>query len=96
MINPKTLAGTGAGRFAVATTDGLRGAVMQLTGVTVSVSNAAPTVEITSPRRGGSVARPACSRSSSRRSRATATRTLDDDAIVWTRTVTASSAAARR
>ncbi len=50
VVNPETLAGTGAGRFAVATTDGLRGAVTQLTGVTVSVSNAAPTVEITSPR----------------------------------------------
>ena len=50
VINPETLAGTAAGRFAVATTDGLRGAVTQLTGVTVSVSNAAPTIEITSPR----------------------------------------------
>ena len=38
------------GRFAVATSDGLRGAVAELTGVTVSVSNAAPTADITSPR----------------------------------------------
>ena len=50
VVNPETLAGTEHGRFAVATTDGLRGAVAQLTGVTVSVSNAAPTVSITSPR----------------------------------------------
>ncbi len=49
-VNPETLAGTERGRFAVATTDGLRGAVAELTGVTVSVSNAAPTVSITSPR----------------------------------------------
>jgi hypothetical protein len=50
VINPATLAGTRVGRFAVTTTDGLHGAVTQLTGVTVSVSNAAPTIEITSPR----------------------------------------------
>ena len=45
-----TLTASAAGRFAVATTDGLRGAVAQLEGITVSVANAAPTIEITSPR----------------------------------------------
>ena len=50
VVDPDTLAGTDKGRFAVAITDGLRGAVAQLPGVTVSVSNAAPTVQITSPR----------------------------------------------
>ena len=50
VIRPETLTATAAGRFAVATTDGLRGAVAQLEGITVSVANAAPTIEITSPR----------------------------------------------
>lgn len=50
-IDPATLAGTPAGRFAVAVTDGLRGAVAQLPdSVNVTVGNAVPTVEITSPR----------------------------------------------
>ena len=92
-INPETLAGTEAGRFAVATTDGLRGAVAQLTGVTVSVSNAAPTVEISSPR-ADDPSRRACSRSCSRRSRRTAIRSWATARSCGARTATASSAPA--